>query len=369
MVKKIALSVALLIGFVWAAATFIFNLWAKPPAADNLLAALKPAFTDAALAQEASDAKTVDAFVNDLNTTTVPLLAKLTGKSAGEVVTLVSTAFPEVGKLLATADNSGQPYADGKTYLDHANGYVTTVATALNANKQNWVDSRNLPTKDLPMVTVTVLFLVLGLAVLAIGFVALRKPALGKPMGALLIVVGLVVPVVTFLISVPRKTQSVDQLTNAFRPVFATSGALSIDEGQAYLKAVRAADQTLEAKLVPTLADLLKLSPETVTSTLKQTSPVVATALFAKDPANAKVSVLGGILDRWDGIAAIVVDERPNFKKTDNIPGWGMPTTMVQFLLVAPALLLALAGVGVVVSSRTRATDTPTVPERVPVSH
>lgn len=348
MIKKISLSVVLTIGIVWVTATFILNLWSKAPAADDLTAALKPAFTDSGIAQEQADAKTVNAFVKDLNTTTVPLVAKLTGTSNGDVVQLLSKTFPDVGKLLASKDNSGQPYADGGTYLQHAAGYVDTVATAFGDNQQNWVDAREIPTKSLPLVAVAVLFAALGVVALLIGGAIIWKPSLARALGVALIVVGLVVPAVTYLINVPGKTQSVDQLTNAFRPVFATSGPMSIDEGKAYLKSVRAADQTLEAKLVPTLATLLKTTPETVTSAVKSTSPVVATALFGKDPANPNVSVLGGILDRWDGIAAIVVDQRSNFKETDNIPGMGMPTTMVQFLLVGPALLLVLAGVGLV---------------------
>jgi hypothetical protein len=190
---------------------------------------------------------------------------------------------------------------------------------------------------------------ILGLVVLSIGGLFIWRPSIARPLGAALIAIGLVVVAVTLVIDVPGKTQSVDSITGAFRPVFATTGALSIDQGQDYLNAVSAADKTLETQLVPTLSSLLKLPSATVVSTLTKTSPVVSAALFSKDPANPNLSVLGGIVSRWDGIAAIVVAQRSNFANVDDIPGWGMSTTMVQFLLVGPALLLVLAGLGWVV--------------------
>jgi hypothetical protein len=348
-IRKISLTVVLVVGVVWVVATFALNLWPKAPAADHLTTALKPAFTNAGVASEQTDAKTVSAFVTDLNTTTVPLLAKLTNKSDAQVVSLVSTTFPTVGKLLSTNDNSGQPFADGQTYLAHASGYITTVANTFAAQQHNYDNARQIPTKGLSTVALVWLFVILGFVVLAIGVMFIWKPSTARPLGALLMALGLIVVAVTFILDVPGKTQSVDSLTNAFRPVFATTGPLSINQGQEYLNAVSAADTTLETQLVPTLSSLLKLPAATVAATLTKTSPVVATALFKKDPADPSVSVLRGILNRWDGIATIVVAQRPNFAKVDDIPGWGMSTTIVQFLLVGPALLLVLAGIGWVV--------------------
>ena len=354
MLKKVSLTVVLLIGVVWVIAPFAFNLWGKGPAVDHLTTALKPAFSNSGVAQEKSDAKTLNAFITDLNTTTVPLLAKLTGKSDADVVALVGTTFPTVGKLFATNNDAGKPFADGKTYLQHSAGYVATVADTFGAQQKNFQNAQQIPTKSLPTVAVAWLFAILGLLVLALASLFIWKPESSRVVGAAVLVVGFIVIAVTYAINVPGKTQSVDNLTNAFRPVFSTSGPLSIDQGQQYLKSVRAADETLEAKLVPTLSSLLKLTPAEVTSALTKTSPVVSAALFSKAPDNPQVSVLGGILNRWDGIATTAIDQRPNFSQADNLPGWGMPTTMVQFLLAAPGALLIAAVGGLVAGTRAR---------------
>ena len=349
MIRKISLTVVLVVGVVWFAATFLLNLWTKTHSADQLTAALKPAFSDATIAQTHADSKAVDAVVRDLNTTTVPLLANLTHQKPAAVLKVVSQAFPSVGRLLTTTDNQGKPYTDGKTYLDHAAGYIATVSNTLDAEQHDFDQASQIPTKFLPTTAVAWLFALLGLIAIGLGSVFIWKPELARAVGAAIVALGLVVVVVTFLIDVPGKTQSLDNVTNTFRPVFATSGPLSIDEGQAYLDAVGKADKTLETKLVPTLSSLLKVPPATVTSVLTSKDPVLAGALFGKATDNPKVSPLRDILDRWNGLAAAVKSQRTNFSDTDAIPGWGMPSTMVQFLLVGPALILVLAAIGLLV--------------------
>jgi hypothetical protein len=348
-IRKISLTTILVVGVVWVVATLLFNLWGKAPAADHLTNALQPAFTNSGIAQQQLDSKTVNAFVTDLNTTTVPLLATLTHQSNAQVGALLSKTFPDVGKLLSTNDNSGQPFADGQSYLSHAAGYIATIAATNQAQQHNFRNVRQIPIKGLNIVALAVLFVILGLVVLIIAGLFIWRPSLARPLGAALMALGLVVVAVTLFIDVPGKTQSVDSITNAFRPVFATTGPLSINQGQDYLNAVSAADTTLETQLVPTLSTLLKLPSATIVATLTKTSPVVSAALFAKDPANPNVSVLRGILNRWDGLAGIVVAQRSNFANADDLPGWGMSTTIVQFLLAGPALILVLAGAGFVV--------------------
>jgi hypothetical protein len=201
----------------------------------------------------------------------------------------------------------------------------------------------------LNIVALAVLFVILGLVVLLIGGLFIWRPSLARPLGAALMALGLIVVAITLFIDVPGKTQSVDSITNAYRPVFATTGPLSINTGQEYLNAVSAADTTLQTELVPTLSTLLKLPAATVTTALTENSPQVANALFGKDSVDPTVSPLRGIVNRWDGLAGIVVAQRSNFANADDLPGWGMSTTIVQFLLAGPALILVLAGAGWVV--------------------
>jgi hypothetical protein len=191
------------------------------------------------------------------------------------------------------------------------------------------------------------LFLLLGLATLVLGGLLRAKPELGQRLAAGVAGLGLVVIAVTFGLHVPGKTQALDNVTDSFRPVFTSDGPSSIAEGQAYLDAVRAADVELETKVIPALPALLRLSPEAVVSALSKNSPIVAGAMLEKDAANPKVSVLGGILDRFDGLAATVNANVDDFRSTDRIPGLGLPASSVAVLLVGPAILLLLAAAGI----------------------
>lgn len=353
MIKRVSVGVVLAIGAVWVLATFSLGLWGKTAAADRLTKDLKPAFSSAGLRQESADAAAVNAVVSELSTTTIPFLAAQLHTTPQAVVKLLA-GNPAIAKALGTTDNAGKPFADEKSYLVHASGYLTTVVSALQAEQHDFTKASDIPTSALATTTLAWLFLVLGVVALALGVLVLTKPALIKPLVAGIAALGVVVVAVTYLLDVPGKTQALDNVTNEFRPVFTSSGPLSIAEGGQYLAAVRAADVELETKVIPALPNLLKLSPAAVADALRSNSPAVAGALLDKDKADPKVSVLAGIVGRFDALAATVQHDIGDFRSTDRIPGLGWPATSVQVLLVVPALVLMLGAAGLAVSGRTR---------------
>lgn len=346
MIKRVSLGIVVAIGAVWVLATFVLGLWGKTAAADRLTGDLKPAFSNAGVSQARHDAASVDAFTTELQTTTIPFLAKQLGATPQDVTNLLASKYPAVGKVLGTKDNEDVQFADGQTYLQHASSYLNDVTAAVKANQENFSDASNIPASFLPTKAVAWLFAVLGLAALALGAIAIARPTLLLRIAAGSATLGLVVIAVTFALGVPGKTQALDSLTSDFRPVFTSHGALSIAQGQQYLAAVRAADVELETKVVPALPSLLNTTPDAVTSTLAANSPVVAGALLNKDASNHDLSVLGGIVDRFDSLAGTVDGNLADFRSTDSIPGLGWPAGSVAWLLVVPAILLVLAGIG-----------------------
>jgi hypothetical protein len=344
MIKKVSLGVVVGIGAVWVLATFVLGLWGKTAAADRLTADLEPAFSNAAVSQQ--DAAAVAAFTDELETKTIPFLAVQLHAKPQDVTELLASKYPAVGRVLSAKDNSGSAFEDGKPYLNHASGYLNSVTADLRTDQDDFSQASDIPASYLPTKAVAWLFLLLGLATLVLGGLLRAKPEVGARLAAGVAALGLVVIAVTFGLHVPGKTQALDDVTDTFRPVFTSDGPLSIAEGQAYLDTVRAADVELETKVIPALPALLKLSPEAVVSALSKNSPIVAGAMLKKDAANPKVSVLGGILDRFDALAATVNANVEDFRSTDEIPGLGMPASSVAVLLVGPAVLLLLAAVG-----------------------
>lgn len=364
MIKRLSTGVVLSIGAVWVLATFVLGLWGKTAAADRLTGNLKPAFSTAGIQQESADAAAVHNVVSELSTKTIPFLAAQLHTTPQAVTKLLASQYPAIGKALSKTDNEGKPFSDGKPYLAHASGYLTTVVSTIQANQKDFGNASDIPTSYLPTKTLAWLFLLLGLITLSVGGLVIAKPGLAKQLIAAVAALGVVVVAVTYLLDVPGKTQSLDNVTNEFRPVFASSGPLSIVEGQKYLATVRAADVALETKVIPALPTLLHLSLDDVVGALRSNSPAVAGALLDKDRRNPKVSVLGGIVERFDSLAATVSSDIGDFRSTDRIPGLGWPATTVQALLVIPAIALILAAAGLSASGRA-SREQPTTMRRV----
>ena len=353
-IKKASLAVVLLIGVIWVAGTFIFNLWGKTKSVDKLTDGLRPAFRNSGIAQEEKDVAAVQGVVTELETVTIPFLATQLKTTPAAVTALLAARFPALGTALSTTGPDGKPYADKKLFVDHAATYLETVVTTVKKERKDFNNADTLVSKDISTVGLAWLFLLLGIVVLIVGALIITKPGAGRPLAILTALLGVVVIVVTYVLKVPEKTQSVDDLTNAFRPVFAKSGPLSIDTGAKYLAGVKAADKQIETEVIPALPKQLGLPPAVVNAALLANSPKVANAFLGKDPLNAKISVFAGIVDRLDAIAAKVIAGRKDFRNTNSIPGLGWPTTTVQLLLVGPAILLILAGAALFVTGGRR---------------
>lgn len=343
MSRRIGGGAVIAVGIIWIVATFALNLFGKTAAADRLTGDLRPAFSDSAIQQQQKDAATVAAFTDQIETKTVPLVASVL-KTDNASVLKVLNGFPAVKRVLSTTDNNGHPFADGKPYLNHASEYVTTVANALAANQENYRGADAIPASWLPERATAALFLVLGIVSVLIGWRIWSTPEGGTwPAVVPVAIVGLVCVFAPLFLGLPGKTAKLDSLTNNFAPVFTTSGPLSIAEGQEYLKNVRAADVALETQVLPALPGLLHLPPAALASALKSNSPTVYAGLLTKDRANHKVSVVGGILDRWDGLAATVNSGIGDFNSTNAIPGLGLAAKVVPWLLIGPGLILLVA--------------------------
>jgi hypothetical protein len=204
--------------------------------------------------------------------------------------------------------------------------------SGLAAQQQNFHKADAIPTKNLPATTVHWLFVILGVVAIGIalaGFIFRRRLA-----GSMLVVaavVGLAVIAVSLILSVPTKAKAVDQMTDAFRPVFTTQGAA---QTRAYLTTVEAMDKQLTAQAVPGLAALLKVTPAQLEASLGQNFPAVATGL----------TQMPQILTRFDGLVTLIERNVKNFQLADSIPTKGTHTTLLEAQLAVPAGVLVLGG-------------------------
>ncbi len=318
MLRKVSFGLVLVAGVFWLVSTLVLGYPSKTQAVDHLTSSLRPAFTNASLAQDHSDITTVNQFVKQFETRAVPALSKDLHVTPTQLVTQLGTKYPKVGRGIAQLPTS-------LPYFDH-------LVAGLQAQQKNFDQAAAIPTKSLPATTVNWLFVALGVIGIAIGLGGL---VFGRRAGGVLLglaaAVGVVVIAVSLIISVPAKTQAVDNLTNAFRPVFTAQGAA---ETRTYLDNFQGLYQQLSTEALPGLATALKVTPAQLDASLGQQFPAVAAGLKA----------MPGILSRFDVLVTKIQQNLGNFHQADSIPTATTPATLLQAQLVVPAGVLALAG-------------------------
>ena len=328
--NPIALGIVLVVGAVMAIGALVISLPAKTQGVDNLTNAFRPAFTPQALTQTRRDMDTVKAMAADLDSKAIPALATQLGVTPDQFRGNLASGFPAVGAGMRQLPTI-LPYFDG-------------VVGGLETQASNFHLADAIPAKPFPATFVTYLFLLPGLALAALALLGLLRPAPFRTIAfGVAAAVGVVLIVAPLALSVPKKTQAVDGVTNAFRPVFSVEGARTT---RAYMDTVQSMADELTGKALPALATQLKVSPDQLGKTLAANFPKVATGM----------EQLPAILPRFQAIVTGVEANRANFRLADSIPTASTPTTLLHWLFVIPALVLVTAGsVGLLAGRRLRA--------------
>jgi len=318
MTKRIALGLVLIVGLFWLVSTFALGYPAKTQAVGRLTNSLRPVFTNAGEKQTATDIATINSFAAGFQTQAVPALAKQLNVSPQQLVAQLGKQFPAVGA--------------GVSQLPTILPYFNKLVEGLQAQQKNFHEADAIPTRSLPPTAVHWLFVILGAVTIGLAGLGLFRPILAGAVLAIAAVVGAAVIGATFALSVPTKAQAVDNLTNAFRPVFTTQGAALTRQ---YLTTVEAMDKQLTSQALPGLAALLKVSPQQLDATLAQGFPAVATGL----------QQMPAILGRFDILVTKIAQNVKNFQQADSIPTQGTPATLLQAQFVIPAGVLIAIGV------------------------
>jgi hypothetical protein len=319
--NPLALGIVFAVGAVMAVGALVISLPAKTQGVDNLTNAFRPAFTPKSLSQTRQDMDTVKAMAAELDGKAIPALAAQLGTTPDQFRSTLATGFPAVGTGMRQLPTI-LPYFDG-------------VVGGLEAQAANFRLADAIPAKPFPATLVTYLFLLPGLAVAAVAALGLVRPAAFRTVAfGVAAAVGVVLIVAPLALSVPKKTQAVDSVTNAFRPVFSADGARTT---RAHMDTVQSMADELTGKALPALATQLKVTPDQLGTTLAANFPKVATG----------IDQLPAILPRFQALVSGVERNRANFELADSIPTASTPTTLLHWLFVIPAAVLVVtAGAG-----------------------
>ena len=314
---RIITIVALAVGVVLVAIPIGTNLFSKASAVDDLTDDLRPAFTDAQLAQADTDMSTIEAMAAQLGGEAIPALAEQFGTTPDAFAASLATDHPAVGA--------------GMQQLPEILPWFRGLVDGLRAEQGDFHLADAIPTKNLPAIVVPFLFLVPGLVLVGVaGFALLRaRPRFVLPVA---LAIGVVLVVAPLVLRVPAKTQAVDDLTDAFRPAFSAEGLATTRQ---HLDTVHAMVDQLVGEALPALATGLSMPAADFQAFLGEEFPDVAQGLASIDT----------ILGRFDALVATVESDATSFHRADSIPTSGTDTTLLHWLFVLPAIVL-LAGTG-----------------------
>jgi len=321
---RIITIVALAVGVVLVAIPIGTNLFSKASAVDDLTDDLRPAFTDAQLAQADTDMSTIEAMAAQLGGEAIPALAE---------------QFGTTPDAFAASRRKPDDRLEGLDLSQAiANPQFRGLVDGLRAEQGDFHLADAIPTKNLPAIVVPFLFLVPGLVLVGVaGFALLRaRPRFVLPVA---LAIGVVLVVAPLVLRVPAKTQAVDDLTDAFRPAFSAEGLATTRQ---HLDTVHAMVDQLVGEALPALATGLSMPAADFQAFLGEEFPDVAQGLASIDT----------ILGRFDALVATVESDATSFHRADSIPTSGTDTTLLHWLFVLPAIvLLALSG-GVALGAR-----------------
>lgn len=172
----------------------------------------------------------------------------------------------------------------------------------------------------------------------------LHRPAIGRERLAygwphrvaagLLVVIGAGFVVVTLAANLFHVGPAFDRLTNDFRPIM-THQAIQTDRQD--IAALSAASTEIQTKMLPALAQQLRVTPTQFATMMTSQYPDVAKGLAAVPQVTPSFSSLVTTLDQ----------QRPYFQAADAIPTTSIPATSVPWSLFAVGLLTAGLGVWV----------------------
>ncbi len=316
---------AVVIGAVMIIGTLALSLPSKTAGVNRLTNTLRPAFT----AQGESSARTgfdqIQAMATQLQSAVVPALSKDLHLSPAQFDAFLTKNDPAV--------------ATGVSQLGTILPRFGALVTGLRQQRGNFEKADAIALRSpvhLPPTTVPWLLIVPGALVLLLGISGLGisgRPARDSRKAATAIaVIGAVLIIAPFAVSVPAKAKAVDQLTAAFAPTLTPT---AVQQTRTDMNTVQAMANQLESKLLPELATALKVTPTQLTSELGTDFP--AFALGVKN--------LPTILP---GFQTLVRDLQTvsgsDFNDASSIPWASTATTTLTWLFVIPGALLLIAG-------------------------
>jgi hypothetical protein len=256
---KIPAVIVMLVGVVLIGTTIVNNLFAVGPAFEELTDGFRPVMTAQAIETARADVSTLGAAGEEFQAEVAPAMAEQLGMTPEEFQAFVGERFPAVG--------------DGMAALPQIVPTFTGLIDTLDAQRDLFASADAIPTTNLPATTIPWALLIAGILSLALGIFMWFVPRTG---GIVAIVLGAMLVIVPFALSLPTKAADADQLNANLQPVYT---AELIGQATVAVKTVGAMGSEMSGTMLPALADQLGMTADELQTFLGENFPATATAL------------------------------------------------------------------------------------------
>jgi hypothetical protein len=281
--RRIAGGLVVVVGIVLLITTFTNNLFKVGPDFEEMIDDFRPMLAEESIASAQADLAMLDAVGTEFQTGIVPAMSQQLGMTPEEFVGFTAANFPDVA-----AGVEALP-----TIVTTFNGLVDT----LDQQRDLFDSADQIPTKDLPATTVPWGLALAGVALIAAGFFLYKPGWLGLSLTGGL---GILIIVVTLILSLIPKAADADELNDNLRPIYT---AELVAQANGALGVVGAMGTQMQTEMLPALSQQLGMSTEELNGFLGANFPATAQAL----------ATLPDAMGRFDGLVTNFENNLDNY--------------------------------------------------------
>jgi uncharacterized membrane protein YphA (DoxX/SURF4 family) len=318
------------IGVVLILVTLTANLFRAGPAFERVTDNFRPEMKAGQLAQLRQDVNGLAAVQAEFTTKAIPQLATALKTTPQQLSASLGQQYPAVVAGLQNVPRTTEQF----------NG----VLNVLDAERARFADADAIPTQSLPVTTVPWGLVGAGLLCIGVAFILPRRRG-----AASAVALGVLLVAAPLLLSLPGKSDAADTMNSHLKPVYT---AELVSGAKQSLVGMQAMGSELQTKLMPGLAQMLKMSPQQLQAYLAGNFPAVTAGLTSMPAA----------LGRFDTLVKTFDSSLADYNTAKK-------TTLVPIVWVLLAAGLLVAGIGGWVLMEGHAGAVAVRRERVPLRH
>jgi hypothetical protein len=258
--KYVAPGLVILAGVAFIVVTFAQNLFAVGSDFEEMITDFRPAIQDEVLDVYRADIAGLAAVADEFQTAVLPGLAQALGQTPEALGGVLNTQFPAVAQGMALLPQAGPTFS----------GLIDTLAS----QQDNFASADAIPTNKFVAQTVPWGFFIVGLLAIGIGvWMVLKGTRLAAIIAAVL---GVLIVVGSFVLSLPGKAADADDLNEALEPVYTVE---TIEGAKGALTVISAMGEQMSTEMMPGLGQMLGMDMDSLNQFLGANFPATAQAL------------------------------------------------------------------------------------------